>query len=55
MADHFRWSDALWVVIEPHIPKLNTGKRRTDDRQLITGTCIGLVRGVAGGLFWRSI
>lgn len=55
MADHFRWSDALWVVIEPHISALNTGKRRTDDRHLITGTCIGLVRGVAGGLFWRCI
>ena len=43
------------MVIEPHIPKLNTGKRRTDDRQLITGPCIGLLSGVAGGLFWRCI
>lgn len=37
MADHFWLSDAQWAVIEPHIPKVYTGKRRVDDRRVISG------------------
>ncbi len=37
MADHFWLSDAQWAVIEPHIPKVYTGKRRMDDRRVISG------------------
>lgn len=55
MADHFWLSDAQWAVIEPHIPRVYTGKRRVDDRRVISGTCIGYARGVAGGLFRTSM
>ena len=37
MADHFWLSAAQWTVIEPHVPKVYTGKRRVDDRRVISG------------------
>jgi hypothetical protein len=37
MADHFWLSDSRRAVIEPHIPKVYTGKRRVDDRRVISG------------------
>lgn len=56
MADHFWLSDAQWAVIEPHIPKVYTGKRRVDDRRVISGIVHRLrgggvsLAGAAGGL-----
>jgi len=37
MTDHFWLSDAQWAVIDPHIPKAYTGKRRVNDRRVISG------------------
>lgn len=37
MADHFWLSDVQWVVVETHIPKIHAGKRRVDDRRVISG------------------
>lgn len=52
MADHFWLSDAQWAVIEPHIPKVYTGKRRVDDRRVISGI-VHRLRG--GGCRWRAL
>ncbi|WP_416354668.1 transposase [Brevundimonas sp.] len=51
MADHFWLSDAQWAVIEPHIPKVYTGKRRVDDRRVISG----IVHRLREGCRWRAL
>ena len=50
MADHFWLSDGQWAVIEPHIPKVYTGKRRVDDRRVISG----IVHMLRSGARWRD-
>jgi transposase len=51
MADHFWLSDAQWAVIEPHIPKVYKGKRRVDDRRVISG----IVHRLREGCRWRAL
>ena len=51
MADHFWLSDAQWAVIEPHIPKVYTGKRRVVDRRVISG----IVHRLREGCRWRAL
>ena len=51
MTDH-RWlSDAQWTAIEPHLPKIHTGKRRVDDRWVISG----VVHRLREGSRWRVL
>ena len=51
MTDHFWLSDAQWAAIEPHIPKVYTGKRRVDDRRVISG----IVHRLREGCRWRAL
>lgn len=51
MADRFWLSDAQWAVIEPHIPKVYKGKRRVDDRRVISG----IVHRLREGCRWRAL
>jgi len=51
MADHFWLSEAQWAAIEPHIPKVYTGKRRVDDRRVISG----IVHRLREGCRWRAL
>jgi len=37
MGDDFWLSDVQWAAIEQHVPKVYTGKRRVDDRRVISG------------------
>lgn len=51
MADEFWLSDAQWAAIEPHIPKVYRGKRRVDDRRVISG----IVHRLREGCRWRAL
>lgn len=51
MADHFWLSDAQWGAIEPHIPRVHRGKRRVDDRRVISG----IVHRLREGCRWRAL
>lgn len=51
MTDHFWLSDVQWAAIEPHIPKVYTGKRRVDDRRVISG----IVHRLREGCRWRAL
>jgi len=51
MADHFWLSDMQWSAIEPHIPKVYRGKRRVDDRRVISG----IVHRLREGCRWRAL
>ena len=51
MADHFWLSDSQWAAIEPHIPKVYRGKRRVDDRRVISG----IVHRLREGCRWRAL
>lgn len=51
MADNFWLSDVQWAAIEPHIPKVYTGKRRVDDRRVISG----IVHRLREGCRWRAL
>src|SRR3546814_5537974 len=51
MADHFWLSDRQWAAIEPHIPKVYRGKRRVDDRRVISG----IVHRRREGCRWRAL
>jgi len=51
MADHFWLSDAQWTAIEPHIPKVYKGKRRVDDRRVISA----IVHRLREGCRWRAL
>lgn len=51
MTDHFWLSDVQWWAIEPHIPKVYTGKRRVDDRRVISG----IVHRLREGCRWRAL
>src|SRR3546814_6629744 len=51
MADHFWLSDRQWAAIEPHIPKVYRGKRRVDDRRVISG----IVHRLREGCRWRAL
>lgn len=51
MADHFWLSEVQWAAIEPHIPKIYTGKRRVDDRRMISG----IVHRLREGGRWRAL
>lgn len=51
MADLFWLSDAQWAAIEPHIPKVYPGKRRVDDRRVISG----ILHRLREGCRWRAL
>ena len=51
MADNFWLSDAQWAAIEPQVPKVYTGKRRVDDRRVISG----IVHRLREGCRWRAL
>ena len=51
MADLFWLSDVQWAAIEPHIPTVYTGKRRVDDRRVISG----IVHRLREGCRWRAL
>jgi transposase len=51
MVDHFWLSDVQWAAIEPHVPKVYTGKRRVDDRRVISG----IVHRLREGCRWRAL
>jgi transposase len=51
MTDHFWLSDVQWQAIEPHVPKVYTGKRRVDDRRVISG----IVHRLREGCRWRAL
>lgn len=51
MADHFWLSDGQWAAIELHIPKVYKGKRRVDDRRVISG----IVHRLREGCRWRAL
>jgi transposase len=51
MADHFWLSEGQWAAIEPHIPKVYKGKRRVDDRRVISG----IVHRLREGCRWRAL
>lgn len=51
MADDFWLSDVQWAAIEPRIPKVYTGKRRVDDRRVISG----IVHRLREGCRWRAL
>ena len=37
MRDQFWLSDEQWAAIKPHLPYYAAGKRREDDRRIISG------------------
>ncbi len=47
----FWLSDVEWAAIEPHISKVYTGKRRVDDRRVISG----VVHRLREGCRWRAL
>lgn len=49
--DHFWLSDVQLAAIEPHIPRVHTGKRRVADRRLISG----IVHQSREGCRWRTL
>lgn len=51
MTDHFWLSDGQWAAIEPHVPKVYRGKRRVDDRRVISG----IVHRLREGCRWRAL
>ena len=51
MADLFWLSEVQWAAIEPHIPKVYRGKRRVDDRRVISG----VVHRLREGCRWRAL
>ena len=51
MADDFWLSDVQWAAIEPHIPKVYKGKRRVDDRRVVSG----IVHRLREGCRWRAL
>lgn len=51
MADYFWLSEGQWAAIEPHIPKVYKGKRRVDDRRVISG----IVYRLREGCRWRAL
>jgi transposase len=51
MTDHFWLSDMQWAAIEPHVPKIYTGKRRVDDRRVLSG----IVHRLREGCRWRAL
>lgn len=51
MSDLFWLSDRQWAAIEPHIPKVYTGKRRVDDRRVISG----ILHRLREGCRWRAL
>ena len=38
MADFFWFSDSQWARIEPHLPMDVRGKKRVDDRRVLSGS-----------------
>ncbi|WP_254602522.1 IS5 family transposase [Sphingomonas bacterium] len=44
-------SDEQWVAIDPQIPKLYRGKRRVDDRRVISG----IMHRLRDGCRWRAL
>jgi len=42
MADYFWFSDAQWTRIEPLLPKDVRGKKRVDDRRVLSGIVLAL-------------
>lgn len=51
MADLFWLSDTQWAAIERHIPKVYRGKRRVDDRRIISG----IMHRLREGCRWRAL
>ena len=51
MADLFWLSEVQWAAIEPHIPKVYRGKRRVDDRRVISG----VMHRLREGCRWRAL
>ena len=51
MANLFRLSDKAWAAVEPHLPKGQPGKRRVDDRVVISG----ILHVLKTGCRWRDV
>ena len=51
MADLFWLSDTQWATIEQHIPRVYRGKRRVDDRRVISG----IMHRLREGCRWRAL
>lgn len=51
MVDLFWLSDTQWATIEPRIPKVYRGKRRVDDRRVISG----IMHRLREGCRWRAL
>ena len=59
MRDQFWLSDEQWAAIKPHLPYYAAGKRREDDRRIISGIItrspVGLpVAGLPAGIRLRT-
>ena len=50
MRDQFWLSDEQWAAIKPHLPYYAAGKRREDDRRIITG----IIHVLQSGCRWRD-
>jgi transposase len=51
MTDHFWLSDVQWAAIEPHVSRVYRGKRRVDDRRVISG----IMHRLREGCRWRAL
>ena len=51
MADNFWLNAAQWAAIEARLPKVYRGKRRVDDRRVISG----IVHRLRDGCRWRAL
>ena len=52
MMAHLFWlSDEAWAAVEPHLPKGQPGKRRVDDRVVISG----ILHVLKTGCRWRDV
>jgi len=50
MKAHFWLSDEQWAVIKPHLPYRAAGRRRVDDRRVISG----IIHVLISGCRWRD-
>ena len=50
MRDQFWLSDEQWAAIKPHLPYYAAGKRREDDRRIISG----IIHVLQSGCRWRD-
>ena len=54
MRGSFWLSDRQWAAIEPHLPYYAAGKRREDDRRIISGTLHVSSQAAGGGTVRRN-